>query len=1673
MRISISGKGIHRREVPGVEKLRNLPPEWYAFTNLELVQPGSMPPQIDIAMVLSDRIIIADLKDWHGRISSDGDRWFENDRYVDTSPVKKILNNVRILASLLARYLSKNAATAGNSANRPQVPLIEGCVILTGRCDIRGLAELEKPRVFMIDEFCRIVRDNRELNRKFAQPKWIDKAEPLTASDSKWRDRLATFFGAAGGYFRPLDKRYGTYRAVSDCTFKHPRDLYTEYDAEEVGAGRAFGLLRLWDFSKAETRYASEESRIEIADREQHVIAYLVDRQPDLETILIRPKTSDPSRGIHYWEVFERRRQLQRLRDFMPIHASELSPNARIDLARTLLAHVAAMHRLEAAHLDLGPHSIWIELPSSIRLSHLVAASYPQIESLGERRYEFLAGGTVLPERVLGQELDHLRKDVFLLGTVIHAIIFGSAPKCKTAGDPPTWDAGIDPEGRFGDLHDWFEKSLDVSFLQRFENAQGMLDAFNSAAHSYSGQGAAIDRLQRFRRWKSVFELSRAFPMTRVLKETDRIVAWRAEVGGRTCLVKTWRRSCWGEEAREAPRLLTFCETAEDLILARPPGLVPLLDVGYLVDHLVLVQEFVEALNLTEDLERNPSEWQNLEITVEFIGRLARVVVALHGGGWSHGDLKPSNILVKRVESGREPLLVDVMDFGPEREGEIVTPAYSPRFGTGTRERDRYAVLKIAEELLGVTRADNSNVELLKRAISRCRDGPPALATLDPLIETIEHVGRQREEPAKKTIVVRAPNVRAGLVVPDEGQYYVWVKSSANISITGAAEEIALTLDPRKRKVVEMRREFVSQSRIALAEKRATSRLFDEIIIETGLPDFKGLSHLVAVPPPKPPVPVMPVPSADTEEPVVQPRTAEGEGVPEICLDEDAIADIEREPEPPISIDVPALWRTLLEIEKEQFTEVVAQDDSYYSRERRRHFISFQGRKGTIDFSREDKVVVELATKSKGWVPIGILDLDLTSGDALAVDASLYRAGRSGVLCAAGSELRFNSMMEGDSRSRREAATLRLLTRRAVVPDLIDYFSLASASLSKKSADSVNIELVRARYGLNPSQAEAFANLWSRRPLGLLQGPPGTGKTKFIAALVHHALSAGLVRNVLLASQSHEAVNNAAESVLKLFREDGVEPSLVRVGQEGYVSEPLKPYHSAKIESHYREQFKAGMKQRFQLAGRYVGVPEAFADDLFAMEATVWPIFMRLQAVLTAGEVTSDDDVRHRRLSALRRTLLQLEEKLGIAGTGKRGWTDPEAYDLAISDIVGRHEIESPEQIRRMRAVATLARDWIGSVSSRHRSFEEFLANTRHIVSGTCVGLGKASLGLSSARFDLVVVDEAARCTPSELAVPVQAGRWILLVGDHLQLEPFHQPAVIREAQRKLILPTREIIRSDFERLFESAYGTAVGETLRIQYRMLPEIGRLVSAVFYGGKLKHERTVPIIPPEACSGALKSQLLWISTDSLGEEAFQSQPRGGKSLVNDVEANIIADTIRRLEDNAPFVEWVASQGEERKPIGIICTYKAQRELIRRKLRASGISGTMLRACRIDTVDSYQGKENPIVILSLVRNNADGAAEAGRRTIAQGYMARGNRINVALSRAMDRLIIVGAFDRWPSNSPMGQVSATFEKLAKQQSAEFTQAVDVKDKGKAARRKPKLTSGRRRQSVPGTSHE
>lgn len=166
-------------------------------------------------------------------------------------------------------------------------------------------------------------------------------------------------------------------------------------------------------------------------------------------------------------------------------------------------------------------------------------------------------------------------------------------------------------------------------------------------------------------------------------------------------------------------------------------------------------------------------------------------------------------------------------------------------------------------------------------------------------------------------------------------------------------------------------------------------------------------------------------------------------------------------------------------------------------------------------------------------------------------------------------------------------------------------------------------------------------------------------------------------------------------------------------------------------------------------------------------------------------------------------------------------------------------------------------------------------------------------------------------------------------------------------------------------------------------------------------------------------------------------------GRKSLSNITEADLIVALMRSWD--AFFNAWLTTRDDPDPAIGIICTYAAQAVLVRHKLRLASLSDAIRSTIKIDTVDSYQGKENRIVVLSLVRNNADGLSINGIGSIKDGFMARSNRINVAASRAMDRLVIVGARNRWRAGSPMGKLREAVDTEVASGDAELLDAAEL----------------------------
>src|SRR3546814_18170123 len=80
VRLKNAGRGIHQREIQGIDRLRHLPPEWYAFTNLDLAGAQSTSREVDVIVWIGDRILPGRQTEVHGGkggLSRGRQRWVD------------------------------------------------------------------------------------------------------------------------------------------------------------------------------------------------------------------------------------------------------------------------------------------------------------------------------------------------------------------------------------------------------------------------------------------------------------------------------------------------------------------------------------------------------------------------------------------------------------------------------------------------------------------------------------------------------------------------------------------------------------------------------------------------------------------------------------------------------------------------------------------------------------------------------------------------------------------------------------------------------------------------------------------------------------------------------------------------------------------------------------------------------------------------------------------------------------------------------------------------------------------------------------------------------------------------------------------------------------------------------------------------------------------------------------------------------------------------------------------------------------------------------------------------------------------------------------------------------------------------------------------------------------
>ncbi|CAL1716327.1 unnamed protein product [Somion occarium] len=237
-----------------------------------------------------------------------------------------------------------------------------------------------------------------------------------------------------------------------------------------------------------------------------------------------------------------------------------------------------------------------------------------------------------------------------------------------------------------------------------------------------------------------------------------------------------------------------------------------------------------------------------------------------------------------------------------------------------------------------------------------------------------------------------------------------------------------------------------------------------------------------------------------------------------------------------------------------------------------------------------------------------------------------------------------------------------------------------------------------------------------------------------------------------------------------------------------------------------------------------------------------------------------------------------------------------------------------------------------------------------------------------------LVVDEASQINVSQYMHPLSTFPTIhklCFIGDDKQLPPYGQEEI-----------------EEIQSIFEVIHLRSTALFLDMQYRMPSQIGNFISDAVYDGQLRSN-------PEHPNANDFSAFFIHVKDS-------TELQHGTSYQNPAEIATIIKIARKLQED----------GESFK---IITPYEAQKSMLENGLRGAGL----VWQNKCFAVDSFQGNEEDVIVLSLVRTKELGFLQDLRRT------------NVMLTRCKKFLFTVSSWDflvNGPgANSLVGRMAAS----------------------------------------------
>lgn len=301
-----------------------------------------------------------------------------------------------------------------------------------------------------------------------------------------------------------------------------------------------------------------------------------------------------------------------------------------------------------------------------------------------------------------------------------------------------------------------------------------------------------------------------------------------------------------------------------------------------------------------------------------------------------------------------------------------------------------------------------------------------------------------------------------------------------------------------------------------------------------------------------------------------------------------------------------------------------------------------------------------------------------------------------------------------------------------------------------------------------------------------------------------------------------------------------------------------------------------------------------------------------------------------------------------------------------------------PAEREQRRLLFTEAKRFTAEANLLHDYIREDILHKTRVIATTLVGANNPAI--QKMHFPVVFIDEAAQGLEPASWIPIIKADKVVFAGDHCQLPPTIKSFEAAQGGLSSTLFEKAIQRNDADVM------------LAEQYRMNSQIMDFSNRVFYKNELQANSKVKdwLIFPEDLP------LEFIDTAGCG--FYEQFNKKNKSAFNPEEMNLLFRHLNKYLESIHTLKLLDSIDR----IGIISPYKAQVSQMQEHFEKNHpLADEFKSLVSINTIDSFQGQERDIIYISLVRSNEKSEI---------GFLSDTRRMNVAMTRARKKLVIIG---------------------------------------------------------------